>query len=250
MNERSSPVDGRVAFFVDLTPLVSAASEAGGRLNYARLLELAAGRGVIHKATAYLPHDPHRPVAPGDLAAIREAGFRVVAKPVRQLSDGSIRGYLGVQMAVDMLACADRCDLLLLISGDPDLVPSIQAAQALGARVEVVVCPGVGAEELAEAADSAVTLPVVLQRLVERGERGRVPGRRQPGEARIERPRAEWPTPPPPPPPPRSVTAVRSGNSSQQRSPSLRTLQGEKLSGRIAGGGSEAGKAAGPAGGP
>jgi uncharacterized LabA/DUF88 family protein len=70
-------------------------------------------------------------------------GFRVVRKPIRvmrysQDTDLRIKADLDLELAIDMLTLAERCDKQILVSGDGDFVPLVNAVAGRGVRVVVV----------------------------------------------------------------------------------------------------------------
>ena len=69
-------------------------------------------------------------------------GYKVIRKPVRvqRQADGRIRtkADLDLELAIDMLTLAPKCEKQILISGDGDFVPLVEAIQAQGVRVVVV----------------------------------------------------------------------------------------------------------------
>jgi uncharacterized LabA/DUF88 family protein len=69
-------------------------------------------------------------------------GFRVVRKPVRVFRDAQgdikVKADLDLELAIDMLTLAERCEKQILISGDGDFVPLVHAVAARGVRVAVV----------------------------------------------------------------------------------------------------------------
>jgi len=70
-------------------------------------------------------------------------GYRVVRKPVRVMTpeEGEnpiVKADLDMELAIDMLTLAERCDRVVLVSGDRDFVPLVDAVAKRGVRVAVV----------------------------------------------------------------------------------------------------------------
>jgi len=69
-------------------------------------------------------------------------GYKVVRKPVRiqRSRDGRVlpKADLDLELAIDMLTLADKCEKQILVSGDGDFVPLVEAIQSRGVRVVVV----------------------------------------------------------------------------------------------------------------
>jgi hypothetical protein len=69
---------------------------------------------------------------------MRRNGYRVIAKDLVQLPDGSKKANLDVEIAVDMMALVDSYDTAVLVSGDGDLAYAVNSVSYRGVRVEVV----------------------------------------------------------------------------------------------------------------
>lgn len=69
-------------------------------------------------------------------------GYKVVKKPVRVFRDRAgeiaLKADLDLELTIDMLTLADRCDEQILVSGDGDFVPLLNAVAAKGVRLTVV----------------------------------------------------------------------------------------------------------------
>ena len=215
-----------LAVLVDVQAFGAATQRTDIQAKYADLLsKIGAGRR-LRRATAYAALDPQSVEQAEALAKVRGSGFRIVRKPLKSLSDGSIHGYMGVEIAVDILLAAETCDIVAIVTGDADILPAVEAAQAKGARIEIFGCPGQNLDALSNSADSF--------ELVD----GATPEPEQDGATRtIDRPpprsgpqqRHEWPTPPPPPPPERPDR--QAGQAGRPGSTAFRVLEGESISG-------------------
>lgn len=74
----------------------------------------------------------------GFIRMLNRNGYQVVRKPVKVFADGATKADLGIELAIDMLTIADRCDRVVLVSGDSDFVPVVRALGSRGVRVHVV----------------------------------------------------------------------------------------------------------------
>lgn len=93
----------------------------------------------------------------GFLTALERSGWAVRLARTRK----AVRGEEGVDvaLAVDLvLLAAMGVREVVLVSGDADLVPAVEAAKSLGARVVVAQFQDVLSRELVEAADELVLL--------------------------------------------------------------------------------------------
>ena len=193
---------------------------------YKKIIAAVAAGRRLRRATAYAALDSQSAAQDELLSAVRNSGYRIVTKPLKSLPDGSMRGYLGVDMAVDAVLAADTCDIVTIVTGDPDLLPALRAAQANGARLEVIGCPGQNLDSLREASDSFAVLGSIVGASGPNDGRNRSPDS-SPASGRGQR-RQEWPTPPPPPP---ESVGRRADPNRPTTSKRFRTLDGERLSG-------------------
>ncbi len=111
--------------------------------NYALLQDLKRARmGTIDGGTPP-PLDPgeserKRAQQQGFIRMLNRNGYQVVKKPVRVFADGNTKADLDIELAIDMMTLSDRCERMVLVSGDSDFVPVVRAVGMRGVRVEVV----------------------------------------------------------------------------------------------------------------
>jgi uncharacterized LabA/DUF88 family protein len=74
----------------------------------------------------------------GFIRMLNRNGYQVVKKPVVVLADGNTKADIGIDLAIDMLSLADRCDRMILVSGDVEFVPAVKAIARRGVRVQIV----------------------------------------------------------------------------------------------------------------
>lgn len=89
---------------------------------------------------------------------MRRNGYRVIAKDLVQLPDGSKKANLDVEIAVDMMALVGSYDTAILVSGDGDLAYAVDAVSYRGARVEVVSLRAMTSDSLINVADRYIDL--------------------------------------------------------------------------------------------
>ncbi len=153
----------RVALFFDMSNLYFVARDLGVRIDYARLLDfLVAGRRLVC-AYAYVTLAGEESSAVPFLTWLRRNGFRVVTRTLRRGSDGTLRGDLDLELAVDVLLQAPHVDVVVLVTGDGDYCYLVEAVQRLGKRVEIASAPRNTAVELMELADYYVDLEANLR---------------------------------------------------------------------------------------
>ncbi len=96
----------------------------------------------------------------GFIRMLNRNGYQVVKRPVLAFADGSTRkaGLIGIDLALDMPALAERCDRMILVGRDGDFVPIVRAVAARGVRVQVVASHADG-RELHAGAPASVSRP-------------------------------------------------------------------------------------------
>ena len=90
----------------------------------------------------------------------------MVTKPAKEYTDATgrrrFRGDMDVEIAVDMLAMAERADHLVLFSGDGDFRRLVEAIQQKGVRVTMVSTvksqPPLASDDLRRQCDTFVDL--------------------------------------------------------------------------------------------
>lgn len=159
----------RVAIFIDGWNFAKATYEGFGiRVDFKRLLTTLTGSRTLLRAYYYIgewteegyanlqnlrrarlvegvvpqvdPQESERKRAQqqGFIRMLNRNGYQVVRKPVKVFADGNTKADLDIELAIDMLTLADRCDRMILVSGDSDFVPVVKAVGMRGVRVQVV----------------------------------------------------------------------------------------------------------------
>ena len=112
---------GRVAIFIDGSNLFYAALQLGIEIDYTKLLcRLTEGSRLL-RAFFYTGMDRTNEKQQGFLLWMRRNGYRVIAKDLVQLPDGSKKANLDVEIAVDLMALVGSYDTAIIVSGDGDL---------------------------------------------------------------------------------------------------------------------------------
>jgi uncharacterized LabA/DUF88 family protein len=110
---------------------------------------------------------------PSDQRGFRDAltslGFTVRTRPLRELGNGGrqsgdgdhrqfVRANLEVEMVIDLMAVAPRCQEIWLLSGSRDLDRLVEVLRIQGVRIVLISTDAMVARELRNAADSFVEL--------------------------------------------------------------------------------------------
>src|ERR1700759_4055685 len=134
----------KLALFIDGANLYGAAKGLGFDIDYKRLLELFARKGVLVRPFYYTgvaeaqEFSPLRPLVDW----LDYNGFAVVTKPLKEFTDAAgrrrVKGNMDIELAIDVMEMADQVDHIVIFSGDGDFRRLVEAAQRKGRRVSVV----------------------------------------------------------------------------------------------------------------
>lgn len=154
---------GRVAIFIDGANLFYAALQLGIEIDYTKLLSCLTAGSRLLRAFFYTGVDPTNEKQQSFLFWMRRHGYRVIAKELIQLPDGSKKADLDVEIVVDMMALVDSYDTAVLISGDGDLAYGVNAVSYKGVRVEVVGLRSMTSDSLINVADSYIDINTIKE---------------------------------------------------------------------------------------
>ncbi|MEM9739647.1 MAG: NYN domain-containing protein [Pseudomonadota bacterium] len=160
--------DERLALFIDGANLYSAARGLNLEIDFRKVLDEFRKKGRLLRANYYttlLENDDYSPIRPL-VDWLTYNGFNVIKKPAKEYTDREgrrrVRGNMNVEIAVDMLAVADRIDHAVLFSGEGDFRVLIAALKQRGVRVTVISTvksqPPMAADDLRREADAFVDL--------------------------------------------------------------------------------------------
>lgn len=154
---------GRVAIFIDGSNLFYAALQLGIEIDYTKLLcRLTSGSRLL-RSFFYTGVDRTNEKQQGFLLWMRRNGYRVIAKDLVQLPDGSKKANLDVEIAVDMMALVGSYDTAVLVSGDGDLAYAVDAVSYRGVRVEVVSLRSMTSDSLINVSDRYIDLDSIKE---------------------------------------------------------------------------------------
>ena len=156
---------GRIAIFIDGSNLFYAALQLGIEINYTKLLRYLTGNSRLLRCFFYTGIDPTNDKQQSFLLWMRRHGYRVVTKELTQLSDGSKKVDLNVEIAVDMMILVKYYDTAVLVSGDGDLAYAVNAVGYQGARVEILSLRSMTSDSLINYADYYLDLSDIKQHI-------------------------------------------------------------------------------------
>src|SRR5258706_2118054 len=154
----------KIALFVDGANLYGAAKGLQFDIDYKRLLELFARKGLLVRAFYYtaLAEDqefsPLRPL----IDWLDYNGFTVVTKPLKEYTDAQgrrrVKGNMDIELAIDVMEMSERVDHIVIFSGDGDFRKLVEAVQRKGRRGSgcpiIQTPPPVGAAQLRRPRDT------------------------------------------------------------------------------------------------
>ena len=140
-----------------------AALQLGIEIDYSKLLYRLTGGSRLLRSFFYTGVDRTNEKQQGFLLWMRRNGYRVIAKDLVQLPDGSKKANLDVEIAVDMMALVSAYDTAVLVSGDGDLAYAVDAVSYRGARVEVVSLRSMTSDSLINVADRYIDLDQIKE---------------------------------------------------------------------------------------
>ena len=156
----------KIAIFVDGANLYGAAKGLQFDIDYKRLLELFARKGVLVRAfyyTALAEEQEFSPLRPL-IDWLDYNGFTVVTKPLKEYTDAQgrrrVKGNMDIELAIDVMEMAERVDHVVIFSGDGDFRKLVEAVQRKGRRVSICSTirtqPPMVADELRRQADNFI----------------------------------------------------------------------------------------------
>ncbi|MBC6418450.1 MAG: NYN domain-containing protein [Prochloron sp. SP5CPC1] len=156
---------GRVAIFIDGSNLFYAALQLGLEIDYTKLLSRLTAGSRLLRSFFYTGVDRTNEKQQGFLLWMRRNGYRVIAKDLVQLPDGSKKANLDVEIAVDMMTLVKSYDTAILVSGDGDLAYAVDAVGYRGARVEIVSLRSMTSDSLINVADCYIDLEQIKEEI-------------------------------------------------------------------------------------
>ncbi len=159
------PARDRVVILIDGANLFYAAVNLQIEIDYTKLLVQLVGDRRLLRPYFYTGIDRHNDKQQGFLLWLRRNGYRVIAKDLMSLPDGSKKANLTVEMVVDMLNLASYCDTLVLLTGDGDLAYAVNTIAYRGVKVEVVSLRSMTSESLINVADQFTDLADMRDRI-------------------------------------------------------------------------------------
>ena len=135
LDNRNTP-DERIGIFVDIQNVYYGAMDNFKRkIDFKKLTEsIIKGRKLV-SSNAY--------VVKGDndnsnfVGFLKQIGYNIVSKDLKKRSDGTAKGNLDIELAIDIMNEKDKLDTVILVSGDGDFVALVEYLKSKNIQVEV-----------------------------------------------------------------------------------------------------------------
>ncbi len=165
-------VQWRIGVFVDVQNLYHTTKTLwpGTKVNYRALRDFILAQAphprwvTFHAFTAINPDWKSQEQF---LWALSQMGYRVITKPIRRMSDGSIKGDMDLDLALEVMYMAPHLNEIVLVTGDGDFVPLVHQLVWMGKVVRVIGPGRLTAQELGLVAHSFLSLDQIQGVLVD-----------------------------------------------------------------------------------
>ncbi|MDZ7270952.1 MAG: NYN domain-containing protein [candidate division KSB1 bacterium] len=150
----------RIGVFIDIQNIYMTTKTRfqQGKINFRVLRDYFSRDHAITTFTAFTCFDPDNNRQRDFFNLLGLIGYRVVAKPIKRLPDGTAKASMDMEMAVEILTQAPRLDEIVLITGDGDFVALVNHLCAMGKVVTVVGPDQLTAPELIQACHEFINL--------------------------------------------------------------------------------------------
>jgi len=149
-------VKGRVYVFVDVANILYSQQSLRWRVDYKKLKEYFEKECDLRAIYFYTGRVGENNKQNAFLKKLESIGYIVKAKEVKRIkvskSAYEWKGNLDVELTIDVLGNIDNFDTLILMSGDSDFAPLLDAVKAQHKRVLVMSTKGHISKELLERA--------------------------------------------------------------------------------------------------
>ena len=148
----------RMAILADVHHLYHSAKKVhNSKISYQKLLELTVRNRQLVRAIAYILNK-NGPEQEQFLEILRNIGFEVRTRTISEGIDGVLKEGWDMGMALDAVAIAERLDVIVLATGDPDFIQLAEMLKARGVRVEVAAFRETASESLIQCVSAFIPL--------------------------------------------------------------------------------------------
>jgi len=159
----------RIGVLIDVQNMYySAKNLFGAKVNFINVVKGAIRDRNLIRAIAYVVETPQQHEV-RFLDALRLQGIELKERDLQVFSSGVKKADWDVGITVDAIRMSDKCDVIVLVSGDGDYIPLVEYLQHKGCKVEVMAFRNTSSSRLVEAADQFIDLAEDGQYMIQTG---------------------------------------------------------------------------------
>jgi len=132
----------RIGVFIDIQNVQETFERQGKEVRYDALrrnvILQTKGNEFDYKFIAFVPYKRDDERRQRLIDALSFQGYRVVAKPVRERVDGSVKANMDIEITLEILSMAEYLEHVILITGDGDFVALVDWLSKRGKRITVI----------------------------------------------------------------------------------------------------------------
>ena len=132
----------KVGVFIDIQNVQETFERQGKEVRYDALRRNVIlqnkGEEAEYKFIAFVPFKRDDERRQRLIDALSFQGYRVVAKPVRERVDGSVKANMDIEITLEILSMAEYLEHVILITGDGDFVALVDWLSRRGRRITVI----------------------------------------------------------------------------------------------------------------
>ena len=152
------PEEQRVAVLIDVQNMYHSAKNLyRAKVNFAEILKLAVSDRKLIRAFAYVVRTKTGEEKPFFDALIK-LGMENRVRDLQEFYGGMKKADWDVGITIDAVKCANKVDVIVLVSGDGDFLQLVEYLKNQGIRVEVMAFGKSASSKLREMADEFIDL--------------------------------------------------------------------------------------------
>ena len=152
------PKEQRVVVLIDVQNMYHSAKNLyRAKANFAEILKSAVSERRLIRAFAYVVRTKTVEEKPFFDALIK-LGMETRVRDLQEFYGGMKKADWDVGISVDAIKCANKADVIVLVSGDGDFIQLIEYLKNQGIRVEVMAFGKSASSKLREVADEFIDL--------------------------------------------------------------------------------------------
>lgn len=132
----------KIGVFIDIQNVQETFERQGKEVRYDALRRSVIlqnkGEESDYKFIAFVPFKRDDERRQRLIDALSFQGYRVVAKPVRERVDGSVKANMDIEITLEVLSMAEYLEHVILITGDGDFVALVDWLSKRGKRITVI----------------------------------------------------------------------------------------------------------------